>query len=274
MRRTRRRAPPSKGEVTIGGASGPWGRLDLAVADEEIKKNLAKSPVVQAPVHQPSKIQIWADDVIACLIDAHPDSLRALPELAASCGMREGEPFASHSKTLILMRRSSGSVGRLRDSIAYTYSHCRRMTVSESSRYRTGTSCRQAACREVPAPAVHPPVGKTRRETAHVQHPVPLAHRRPAHQSPKLLRDDLEARPGQGRRDRRTCEGWAQPSSLRHHPQGRHLPASPLLRQCHARGGISVKELAEYLGHSDPAFTLRVYAHMLSCSHDRARSHQ
>ena len=27
--------------------------------------------------------------------------------------------------------------------------------------------------------------------------------------------------------------------------------------------GVSIKELAEYLGHSDPAFTLRVYAHML-----------
>jgi integrase len=36
--------------------------------------------------------------------------------------------------------------------------------------------------------------------------------------------------------------------------------------------GVSTKELAEYLGHSDPAFTLRVYAHMLPCSHDRARA--
>ena len=37
-------------------------------------------------------------------------------------------------------------------------------------------------------------------------------------------------------------------------------------------GGVSIKEFAEYLGHSDPAFTLRVYAHMLPCSHDRARA--
>ena len=35
---------------------------------------------------------------------------------------------------------------------------------------------------------------------------------------------------------------------------------------------VSIKELAGYLGHSDPAFTLRVYAHMLPCSHDRARA--
>jgi integrase len=36
-------------------------------------------------------------------------------------------------------------------------------------------------------------------------------------------------------------------------------------------GGVSVKELAEYLGHADPGFTLRVYAHLLPSSHDRAR---
>ena len=37
-------------------------------------------------------------------------------------------------------------------------------------------------------------------------------------------------------------------------------------------GGVSIKELAEYLGHRDPAFTLRVYAHMLPTSHERARA--
>ena len=37
-------------------------------------------------------------------------------------------------------------------------------------------------------------------------------------------------------------------------------------------GGVSIKELAEYLGHADPAFTFRVYAHLLPSSHDRART--
>ena len=36
--------------------------------------------------------------------------------------------------------------------------------------------------------------------------------------------------------------------------------------------GVSIRELAEYLGHADPAFTLRVYAHLLPSSHDRARA--
>ncbi|WP_405071370.1 tyrosine-type recombinase/integrase [Kribbella sp. NBC_01510] len=35
--------------------------------------------------------------------------------------------------------------------------------------------------------------------------------------------------------------------------------------------GVNIKELAEYLGHHDPGFTLRRYTHLLPSSHDRAR---
>lgn len=36
--------------------------------------------------------------------------------------------------------------------------------------------------------------------------------------------------------------------------------------------GVSVKELAAYLGHHDPGFTLRVYSYMIPSSHGRARA--
>ncbi len=36
--------------------------------------------------------------------------------------------------------------------------------------------------------------------------------------------------------------------------------------------GLSITELAEYLGHHDPAFTLRVYGHMQQSRDERARS--
>jgi integrase len=35
--------------------------------------------------------------------------------------------------------------------------------------------------------------------------------------------------------------------------------------------GESVKAVAEYLGHADPGFTLRVYAHLFPSSEERAR---
>ncbi|MFI7679559.1 tyrosine-type recombinase/integrase [Actinophytocola sp. NPDC049390] len=46
----------------------------------------------------------------------------------------------------------------------------------------------------------------------------------------------------------------------------RHFYASTLLAQ-----GVSIKELATYLGHADPGFTLRVYTHLVPSSHTRAR---
>ena len=46
----------------------------------------------------------------------------------------------------------------------------------------------------------------------------------------------------------------------------RHFYASVLLG-----AGESIKALAEYLGHSDPGLTLKVYAHLMPSSRDRAR---
>jgi integrase len=48
--------------------------------------------------------------------------------------------------------------------------------------------------------------------------------------------------------------------------QLRHYFASVML------GGVSIKELARYLGHADPAFSLRVYGHLLPSSHGRAHA--
>src|ERR1700733_5745623 len=47
--------------------------------------------------------------------------------------------------------------------------------------------------------------------------------------------------------------------------------AAPSRRRERALGAALIKELAEYLGHADPVFTLRVYTHLLPSSHDRAR---
>ncbi len=47
----------------------------------------------------------------------------------------------------------------------------------------------------------------------------------------------------------------------------RHYYASVLLD-----AGENIRALAEYLGHSDPGFTLRTYTHLMPDSSDRARS--
>lgn len=35
---------------------------------------------------------------------------------------------------------------------------------------------------------------------------------------------------------------------------------------------VSVRELADYLGHADPALTLRTYTHLMPTSHARSRA--
>jgi integrase len=45
-----------------------------------------------------------------------------------------------------------------------------------------------------------------------------------------------------------------------------HFYASVMLAD-----GVSIKDLAEFLGHKDEAFTLRVYVLLLPNSHDRVR---
>jgi len=46
----------------------------------------------------------------------------------------------------------------------------------------------------------------------------------------------------------------------------RHFSASVLLD-----AGESVRALAEYLGHADPGYTLRVYTHLIPASEERTK---
>jgi integrase len=46
----------------------------------------------------------------------------------------------------------------------------------------------------------------------------------------------------------------------------RHAYASVLLAE-----GVDIRALADYLGHADPGFTLRVYCHLMPEAEDKAR---
>jgi site-specific recombinase XerD len=46
----------------------------------------------------------------------------------------------------------------------------------------------------------------------------------------------------------------------------RHAYASVLLAD-----GVDIRALADYLGHADPGFTLRVYCHLMPEAEDKAR---
>jgi integrase len=95
-----------------------------------------------------------------------------------------------------------------------------------------------------------------------------------ARRSSSTARQQFEYSPGRAR------EADRHPGAPAEKLSGRKQYATNRERGMHARrhcyasvllaDGVSIKELAAYLGHADPSFTLRVYAHVLPGSHDRA----
>ncbi len=249
------------------------GILDLAVADDEIRKNPAKSSIVQAPVHQASQIQVWSDEVISCLIEARPDCLRALPELAASCGMREGELFGialedfDFDQKVIRVRRQ---VKRLDSTYVFALPKNDRERIVPLSDWDIQTVRRHIE-KYPPRSYALPwerPGGRPHACSILFRWPTDDQHVKARSYSetvwkPALVKAGVITEPARDRRGRRRYVTTRKEGIH----QLRHYYASVMLA-----GGVSIKELAEYLGHSDPAFTLRVYAHMLPCSHDRARA--
>lgn len=258
------------------------GVLDLAVADEAIKKSPAKSSVVQAPRHQQAEIQTWPDEWVNAVIDGHPDALGAIPQLGASCGLRVGENFAlaledlDFEEEVIRVRRQ---IKVLSGSYVYALPKNDRERVVPLSPW-TAQVLRRRVAAYPPRPYTLPWEkinGKPRTHHLLFRWPTTDQHIRARSYDEQVWKPGLvtagiipapvrqqTSHPG-GHGKHRTRLRYATTRREGTH-QLRHYYASIMLA-----GGVSIKELAEYLGHADPAFTLRVYAHMLPCSHQRAR---
>lgn len=247
------------------------GILDLAVADEALKKSPAKNKIVQVPKKPGKEVQAWADEVLYAVIDGHADMFRAIPIIGAACGLRRGELFGlalediDFEEQVIRVVRQIKRLGR--DHV---------FSLPKSDRERT-----------VPLPdwaaqTIKTHVDKYKPEPCTL--PWETADGKP-HTCNLLFRwtDDRHIRANlyeklvwkpalvfaevipEPTRDKYGCKRYASGDGVGMHAL-RHYYASVMLA-----AGVSIKELAEYLGHADPGFTLRVYVHMLPSSHERAR---
>lgn len=249
------------------------GTLDVALEDGAITKNPARSKTVQRPpVASGQKITAWADDVVARIIDAHKPAFRPIPVTAAATGLRAGELF-----------------GLAEEDIDYEAEviHIRRQLKVIGGRYVFALPKNDKE-RDVPMSAGLAQVLRVF-TAAHKPRPYSLPWERPDNKQlvtvnllfrwtdDKHIRargyDELIWKPalatagvipkptkdGRGRRrydtDRKTGIHAL-----------RHYYASVTLAD-----GVSIRDLAEYLGHADPGFTLRLYVHMLPTAHERAR---
>jgi integrase len=235
------------------------GMLELAVADGDLKKNPVRSRIVSTGKESSEKVVVWSDSRMWTIIDAHPEPLRALPIVGATCGLREGELFAvveedlDEQRGVIRVRRQLKRLGA-----AWVYARPKNDTEREVP---LASSTLQVLKHHMlmfkPQPITLPwerVGGELRTYRLLFLHPETGNHMKPSfydrYWNPALREAGIDERT---RRDGR--------HAMRHYYANLQLS-----------GGTTINELAEYMGHHDPAFTLRVYGHLQQDSHERARA--
>lgn len=247
------------------------GTLEIAVDDEAIKRNPAKGRAVKVPAEKSGRTVAWSDDVVFRIVEGHPPEYRPIASTGAACGLRQGELFGlaeediDFDEMVIHVRRQVKKLGR-----EFVFA----LPKNDSER--------TVPMSEGPALILKDHI------EAHEPRPYTLPWER-SDGEPRTVNlmfrwtddkhirartyDELVWKPAlfyagvisEPTKDRR---GRSQYVSSRENGMHalRHYYASITLAD-----GVIIKELAEYLGHGDPGFTLRLYTHMLPSSHERAR---
>ncbi|WP_134103378.1 tyrosine-type recombinase/integrase [Kribbella pratensis] len=247
------------------------GCLELAVADELIKRNPGQSKIVKKPCRRFSKVVAWSDETIDGLVEAHPEQYRLIPTIGSAAGLRQGELFGlsaddfDFDEQVIMVRRQIKRLGKeyvfalpkndkerfvpmsavLAEMVKEHLERFGTTTISLPWERLDGEIQDHALLftwldgREIRAGLYNLVIWKPALVTAGVIPP-------PAKDSRSRVRFK--------------SDGTAGMHALRHYF------ASITLAD-----GVNIKELSEYLGHYDPGFTLQMYTHMLPSSYDRAR---
>lgn len=218
--------------------------LSAAVDDGLLARNPCESRSVRAPKVEQNKVVPWTADQVAAVVDAHPERYQAVPVVAAGCGLRQGEVFGLRVEDVDFLRRKV----LVRQQVKLVKS---RPVIAPPKGGKT---------REVPLPdAVAEAISEQVRRFPSgdsglvfvTREHKPLVR---TYYNPHIWKKALRA-------------AGVDPTRENGMHALRHFYASVLLD-----AGESIRALADYLGHSDPGFTLRVYTHLMPSSEDRART--
>ncbi|MGI5519337.1 tyrosine-type recombinase/integrase [Micromonospora sp. CA-259024] len=233
--------------------------LGAAVDDERIPKNPCTARSVSQPRPVERRVVPWKLDDIALIRAGLPERYRAVVDLGAGCGMRQGEVFGLAVDDIDL------NAGWL---------HVQRQVKLVRHRLVFGLP-KNNRDRRIPLPGSvadalrqhmkdHPPLtitlpweDPTSAEQVTASLILTTTRRKPIN---RCWFDAKAWRPAV------TAAGIVPSRSTGMHAL-RHFYASALLD-----AGESIKALASYLGHSDPGFTLRVYTHLMPASEERTRN--
>jgi integrase len=232
--------------------------FSAAVDDELLAKNPCRAPSVRRPQVESHKVVPWDSDQVLAMYEALPERYRVLVTLGAGLGLRQGELFGLSPEDVDFLR-STVEVQRQvkvyagnRQAFALPKGRkARRVPLPDSVRDDLAAYLTRFPARAVTLPWEHPdgkprtvPLLVTTRERSALNRNYFNTH---------VWRRGLDAS-GMERSRSNGCHAL------------RHFYASRLLD-----AGESIKAVSEYLGHSDPGFTLRTYTHLLPSSDERTR---
>jgi integrase len=235
--------------------------LSAAVDDEVIAKNPCKSRSVVPPVVPRTRIVPWPVAHVRAVIAAHPDRYSPLPALAAAAGLRQGEVFGLAVDDIDFLRRTIHVVRQVkyvRNQLIFAppkYGSGRDVPLSEALALVLAEHVRQYPPEAVELPWGDPLAPKVRRVK------VPLLFTSREHKAlNKNYINALVWKPA-------LAEAGVAPLRSNGMHALRHFCASNWLEQ-----GVSIRAVAEYLGHRDQGFTLRTYTHLMPTSDDKTRA--
>jgi integrase len=231
--------------------------LGAAMDDGLIGRNPCRLASVRPPRAARRKLVPWTAAQVADVRGGLPERYRAMADACAGLGLRQGEVFGLPLEAVDFLRRSV----RVRMQVRVVANRAvfapakgkqeRDIPLPEPVSLALAAHLANYPARPVTLPWLEPG-GKPRTETLIFTTVRGLAVARTTFNK-EVWRPAREA------------AGLANVRENGMHAL-RHYYASVLLV-----GGVDIRALSEYLGHHDPAFTLRIYAHLMPGSEDRAR---
>jgi integrase len=231
--------------------------FSAAVDDERLAKNPCRAASVKPPRLVSRRITPWTVEQVLDLHRALPARYRVAATIAAGCGLRQGEVFGLAVEDVEFLGRTLHVVRQVK--------MVRGKWIFALPKGRK--------TRNIPLPET-----VATELAAHITAFPPLEMRLPWETpggEPVIARLLLYSRERKAL-DRRHFNAYVwktaltaagiEPSRANGMHALRHFYASVLLD-----AGESIKALSEYLGHSDPGFTLRTYTHLLPASDQRTR---
>lgn len=216
--------------------------FNAAVDDGLIAKNPCRASSVKLPKREQRKVGPWPLERVEAVIDALPERYREIGVVAAGCGLRQGEAFGLRVRDIDFHRRQL----HIEQQVKIVQSA---VVLDRPKGGKTRTVLPDTVAAELAEHLRrHPAEGEGLVFASRKHKPINRNHF-----NGYTWRSALEA-------------AGVKPARDNGMHALRHFYASVLID-----AGESVRAVADYLGHADPGFTLRVYAHLFPASEDRAR---